>query len=443
MTFAFVDLFAGVGGFHAVMSAFGGELKMAVEIDSSARETYKRNWGMYPERDVVEMANSRLGEIGKHTVLAGGFPCQPFSKSGRQRGMNEERGQMFDEIIKILDRYTPPVIVLENVRNITGPRQKETWTHIVSGLRDAGYRVPSAPCIVSPHRLPGNLGGAPQSRERVYILGTFVGRERALDEVDLPPVVPRIPDDNWSTSNWDLSALIESRSEVGTDKYRFTVQEQEWIDVWNDFLARLMSVPLPSHPLWSSYWHDRATVDDSAPSWKQTFERKNIEFYLSNRPAIQAWLHANPRLRAFPKSRQKLEWQAQDSPRDLRECLLHLRPSGIRAKKMTYTPALVAMAQTPLLGPYGRRMTPRETLQLQGFPDWFELDHQSDGKSYKQLGNAINVGVAYYVFRKHVLRDALEIVPQFGGAELVEAVQRAPVLPLVPDPTGRFADVAV
>lgn len=434
MTFTFLDLFAGVGGFHAVMSAFGGELKMAVEIDSSARETYKQNWGSYPERDVVEMANKRLEEVGAHTVLAGGFPCQPFSKSGRQRGMNEERGQMFDEIVKILDRYKPPVVALENVRNITGPRQKETWSHIVNGLREVGYRVPSEPCIVSPHRLPRALGGAPQSRERVYILGTFVGRARAIKEVDLPPVVPRIPDKDWSPSDWDLSTLVDSRSDVDTDKYRFTSQEEEWIRVWNDFLARLVNVKLPSHPLWSTYWNDEAHVDSTAPPWKQVFESKNIQFYKSNRLAIRAWMDANPALRDFPKSRQKLEWQAQDSPRDLRSCLLHLRPSGIRVKKMDYTPALVAMAQTPLLGPYGRRMTPRETLQLQGFPDWFELDHQTDGKSYKQLGNAINVGVAYYVFRKHVLRDAADIALLDGGSQLVSAVRQAPVLPIIPRP---------
>ncbi len=416
------------------MSALGGELRMAVEIDPHARETYKRNWGSDPEHDVVTMASERLAEIGDHTVLAGGFPCQPFSKSGRQRGMGEERGQLFHEIVKILAEYRPAVVALENVRNITGPRQKATWQAIVEGLREAGYRVPSEPCIVSPHRLPPHLGGAPQSRERVYILGTYVGRERALHETDVDPVVERIPEQDWSPDRWNLEDLVGTEPSGTSTQYAFTAEEIEWIEVWNDFLRRIGNVKLPSFPMWSSYWEDDATVTAQSPAWKQAYEQKNIDFYASNRASIRGWIEANPRLRTFPKSRQKFEWQAQDSPRDLTKCLLHLRPSGIRVKRMTYTPALVAMAQTPLLGPLGRRMTPKETAQLQGFPDWFTFDHQSDTRSYRQLGNAINVGAAYYAFRKHVLRDADEIREATGGAELVRAVEASPPCPRIPQP---------
>lgn len=89
---------------------------------------------------------------------------------------------------------------------------------------------------------------------------------------------------------------------------------------------------------------------------------------------------------------------------------------------MTYAPALVAMAQTPLIGPRGRKMTPIETAKLQNFPtEILRLDHQADGVSYKQLGNAINVGVAKRVLIEHVRRDAEDIVAA-GGAALVNSV---------------------
>src|SRR5204863_8426420 len=97
----------------------------------------------------------------QHAVLAGGYPCQPFSKSGYQRGMSEQRGQLFHEVLKIMHARKPPLVVLENVRNIAGPRQQAVWRSVVSGLRDEGYRVSAQPCVFSPHLLPPQLGGAP------------------------------------------------------------------------------------------------------------------------------------------------------------------------------------------------------------------------------------------------------------------------------------------
>ena len=209
-------------------------------------------------------------------------------------------------------------------------------------------------------------------------------------------------------------------------RLQLTEAEREWVDVWNDLLRRLGDADLPGFPLWSRYWHDGAVVDPQAPEWKQSFEAKNIAFYRSNRRAVRAWLRRHEaRLRAFPPSRQKLEWQAQDSPRDLRTCLLQLRPSGIRAKKPTYAPALVAMNQTPVMGPRGRRLSPGEAARLQGFDDTLAFRDQADTQTYKQLGNAVHVGTMYYVIRQHVLRDAEDIVTQDGGTPMVDAVSSA------------------
>lgn len=438
MTFPFVDLFAGIGGFHAALGALGGHAVLASEIDPAPAAVYERNWGLKPTGDVTRLAADPDRLVPVHAVLAGGFPCQPFSKSGHQRGMSELRGRMVNEVLRILQAHKPPVIMLENVRNIAGPRQHEVWSAVVSGLREAGYRVPDAPAVYSPHLLPPDRGGAPQVRERVYIMGTYVGRHRALRETDVEPVVtPRARVDGWVPSGWDLERdLLEPEHAIEhRERYLLTGEEQEWIRVWNDFLDRTRDVHLPGFPLWSTYWDDDRDVDLTAPGWKQVFEAKNIAFYRENRKAIRGWLKANPELRSFPASRQKFEWQAQDAPRDLRVCLLHLRPSGIRAKKMTYTPALVAMAQTPVVGPWGRRMTPREAARLQGFPDWFDFGGQRNALTYKQLGNAVNVGTVYYVLREHVLRDRAEIAETPLGREVVDAVLKAPVAPLIPRPS--------
>jgi DNA (cytosine-5)-methyltransferase 1 len=79
---------------------------------------------------------------------------------------------------------------------------------------------------------------------------------------------------------------------------------------------------------------------------------------------------------------------------------MHLRPSGIRAKRPTYLPALVAITQTSIIGPLRRRLSPREAARLQGLPDWFDFGDQSASATYKQLGNAVSVGAVWHVTRE-------------------------------------------
>jgi DNA (cytosine-5)-methyltransferase 1 len=261
----------------------------------------------------------------------------------------------------------------------------------------------------------------------VYILGTYVGRGRAK-ETDVQPIVSKTPVDGWDPMTWSIERDVLIAGIKNPGDYELQDDEKEWIEVWNNFLETVKPAKLPGFPMWSMYWKDGQEVDPKAPDWKKVLEQKNIDFYTQNRRAIRTWLARNPQLRTFPHSRQKLEWQAQDSPRNLELCLLHFRPSGIRAKKPTYTPALVAMAQTAVYGPLRRRLTPDETKKLQGFPTWFDFGDQPDSKSYKQMGNAIHVGAAYYALRKYVM-DNIDDIKEAGGSGLVRAVKNSPDLP--------------
>jgi DNA (cytosine-5)-methyltransferase 1 len=74
-------------------------------------------------------------------------------------------------------------------------------------------------------------------------------------------------------------------------------------------------------------------------------------------------------------------------------------------KKATYAPALVAITQTSIIGKQRRRLTVREAARLQGIPEWFSFDGQSDATSFKQLGNGVNMPVVYHVMRALVNRD--------------------------------------
>jgi DNA (cytosine-5)-methyltransferase 1 len=105
---------------------------------------------------------------------------------------------------------------------------------------------------------------------------------------------------------------------------------------------------------------------------------------------------------------------------------MHFRPSGIRAKKATYVPALVAITQTSIVGKQKRRITVREGARLQGLPEWFEFVDQGNPQSYKQLGNGVNVGAVYNVIRAQVVRD-LDLLEK--KTELTRSILGAPANP--------------
>src|SRR4051794_16801723 len=226
--FTFSDLFAGIGGFHAALHAAGGEWVFASEIDPDAAAVYDWNW-LRPLREAAKSKAARervavSGDIVPLTVpevrvpradvLAAGFPCQPFSKSGFQRGMDEARGTLFWNIARILETRKPSVVLLENVRNLTGPRHTHEWKVIIQTLRELGYRVSSTPTVFSPHFLPPWKGGTPQVRDRVFILGTYVGAERALRETDVAPTLVRGPVDDWNVRDWRAEWILDEDDRI-------------------------------------------------------------------------------------------------------------------------------------------------------------------------------------------------------------------------------------
>jgi DNA (cytosine-5)-methyltransferase 1 len=429
--FTFVDLFAGVGGFHAALSALGGECVYAVENDPEAAAVYERNWRMPAFGDIVDDTAGEM-KVPAHDVLAAGFPCQPFSKSGYQRGMDETRGTLFWHILEVLRVRRPTVILLENVRNIAGPRHAHEWEIIVRSLRKLGYRVSATPFVFSPHLLPPERGGRPQVRDRVFILGTYVGKRAAGSEV--APTVAAGPVDGWHPQRWELAQHLPLEEELDREwemKLRLSPAESEWIAAWNDFVLTLRQAgarKLPGFPVWKDEFvhQDDLVIAPETPAWKANFLRKNAALYTEYQDELEAWMARWNYLEHFPPSRRKFEWQAQGAA-SLRETVMHLRPSGLRAKRPTYLPALVAITQTSILGDRQRRLSPREAARLQGLPEWFDFSNQPGAATYKQMGNGVNVGAAYYVIREHILSTIGAVKKRQTG--LAAAVEGSPQSP--------------
>ena len=110
----YIDLFAGIGGFHQAMNSFNAQCVFASEWDKAAAQTYLENYKMMPSGDITSIKEE---DIPKHDILCAGFPCQAFSISGKQKGFNDTRGTLFFDIARIVKYHKPKVLLLENVRN--------------------------------------------------------------------------------------------------------------------------------------------------------------------------------------------------------------------------------------------------------------------------------------------------------------------------------------
>ena len=158
--YTFIDLFAGIGGFHLALSSFGAKCVFVSEWDNFAAETYEINFNIKPFGDITKINEQ---EIPKHDILCGGFPCQAFSISGKQKGFEDIRGTLFFEIVRIANYHKPKVIFLENVKNLSKHDDGRTLSTIIETLEKLNYKVYTKVFNAS------NFG-LPQNRERIYIV---------------------------------------------------------------------------------------------------------------------------------------------------------------------------------------------------------------------------------------------------------------------------------
>jgi len=369
--FRYIDLFAGIGGFHLAMDELGGKCVFASEIDNFAIETYSENFGVNSSFDITKVHEDTIPE---HEVLCAGFPCQAFSKAGKQSGLYDTRGTLFFEIERILRKHKTKYIILENVRNLVSHDRGNTWNVIINTLKDIGYRTTEKPLIISPHSF-----GIPQLRERVFILGIYDPINVSIPlKIDLPKLKRK--------SDNSIYSVLESI--VGED-YKISDHETYVLNAWDEFYAGIKE-DIIGFPIWFD-WFKKKPEEEFA-GWKKDFIEKNNNLYLNNKEFIESWILKYRNLEDFTPTQRKFEWQAGTRIKSLWEGVIQFRPSGVRVKYPDCFPALVAIVQVPIIGKYKRRLTVRESARLQSFPDSFEPNPIS-AKAYKQFGNAVNVNI--------------------------------------------------
>lgn len=197
----FIDLFAGIGGIRIPFDELGYQCVFSSEWDKAACATYAANFGEYPQGDITQIAAK---DIPPHDLLLAGFPCQAFSIMGKRQGFADTRGTMFFEIERILAYHKPPIILLENVKQLTTHDQGRTFQVILSRLEELGY-------FVKWKILNALDFGLPQKRERVIIVGFRDERDFFNFDFDFAPV------------KYDLSAVLEADEEI--DKSLFASEK--------------------------------------------------------------------------------------------------------------------------------------------------------------------------------------------------------------------------
>ena len=171
MTYKFIDLFAGIGGFHLAFHQLGAQCVFSSEWDESARKTYEHNFRLIsPElfksgNFVGDITKVDKSEIPDFDILCGGFPCQPFSQAGYKLGFEDTRGTLFFEIAEILRIKKPKAFFIENVRGLFKHDGGKTFQVISNTImQDLGYSLHYGIVKASDH-------GLPQHRPRIFMVG--------------------------------------------------------------------------------------------------------------------------------------------------------------------------------------------------------------------------------------------------------------------------------
>lgn len=331
----FLDLFAGIGGFHLGMERAGHECVGFCEIDSFARKSYKainNTKGEFEFHDITAVTDDTIRGIGSVDVICGGFPCQAFSIAGKRRGFEDTRGTLFFEIARFASILRPRYLFLENVTGLLSHNGGDTFETIIGALDELGY---DAEWQV----FNSKNFGVPQNRERVYIVGHLRGE---CGRQVFPIFGKNEKVSIQIIGNADPRRKIGSRTEV-YDK------------------TELMGTLCAS--------------DYKEPKLIQVGNLINTE--------------------SFGGNPQRGRVYATDG---IAPCLNTMRGGGLEPKIIQRGHQSNTRTGTFGVsdGFHIRKLTPRECWRLQGFPDWaFDRAQavNSNSQLYKQAGNSVTVNV--------------------------------------------------
>jgi len=162
MSFTFIDLFAGIGGFRIALDSLQGKCVAFSEIDKDAVSTYISNYGDNIENNLGDI--TKIQSIPTVDMLVGGVPCQSWSVAGKMKGFDDPRGQLWNDATRLVAKAKPKVFIFENVKGLIGAKNKKNFAAIITAFEEQGYLVQTG--ILNSYDF-----NVPQLRERVFIVG--------------------------------------------------------------------------------------------------------------------------------------------------------------------------------------------------------------------------------------------------------------------------------
>jgi DNA (cytosine-5)-methyltransferase 1 len=389
-TIKFIDLFCGIGGFHQALKRIGAdsdtnyECVLACDIDKDCRQTYFANYNMMPVEDVKKINENTLPDFD---IICAGFPCQAFSNGGKKKCFEDERGLLFDEIMRIAKAKKPKFMFLENVKHILKVSNGKVIEYIKKRIAEVGYHLQLFQ--ISPHNY-----GIPQQRERVYFVCVRNDIYTGLGTDVLDIVLDK------SNKKIKFEDYLDKKEDID-DKYFVKGDILNVLECWDEMIKQMavgekISPTIMINNAFENYTdEDGIALFKSFPDWKRDYITKNRP--LIKKYPFKEWYDKHSDLLKKREIYGKLEWQTGPIKENdsIFNHFIQVRQSGIRVKKGHYFPTLVAISQIPIYGKERRYITPRECARLQSFPDTFILS--DDKKSYKQLGNSVNVDNVYTV----------------------------------------------
>lgn len=416
----FIDLYAGLGGFHLALEELGHECVFASEINKNLRDLYKVNFpNSNIHGDILKVDVKK--DIPKHDILCGGFPCQPFSRAGKQLGFeDEQKGNHFFKIIEILKYHKTEFILLENVETILKHDNGNTFKTITSLLEDLEYEIEYK--INSPHEF-----NIPHHRRRLFIVGRKKNKsnKKSLKYFNWP-----------EKKDINLTSIETLHFECDNDEnLQISSKHKNAFNIWNDFVKNFPNPSdLPGHPIWShefgaTYEFENKTPystpvnelkeklgtfgkqiignnkneillkfipryaaypENIFPKWKINYIKKNREFYNKYKEYLDEF---KLKLEGLEFSNQKFEWSCKGENNNLEDKIVQFRQSGLRVSKSNWFPALTTVkTQNIYLPKLDRKMSIKEAAQLQSMQNLLHKPGHNNG-GYKAFGNAVNVEV--------------------------------------------------
>jgi DNA (cytosine-5)-methyltransferase 1 len=353
-------------------------------------------------------------------IICGGFPCQPFSNGGKKLALEDDRGDLFFNIMYLARVKKPKFMFLENVKHLMTVKDGEVLRLILKTLNENGYFVHVN--VLSPHQL-----GVPQQRERVVFScvrqdlydAKYNNSQNNTEPLEFGSAIPLALDDNIKQN---FTKIFKS-TDKDTKDYKISEDLEKVLNIWDEVFQFLEVGEMLTPTILVDHLDKEYFImneDNTEPlkdtegklivkpefepifnefrTWEKEYITKNKRIYYKYKDQWDSWLSRNREKLQGREIYRKLEWQAGSIQKNetIWNHFINPRQSGIRVKKAKYFPTLVAIVQTPIYGKERRYLTPRECARLQSFPDSFILN-EDDHTAYKQSGNAVNVDVVYTI----------------------------------------------